>query len=170
MDHSERRMLVDTVGYVPGGFDMLHVGHLNILRAARARCGRLVVGVATDEALVAMKGRAPVIPHRERLELVASIRFVDDVVTDFSQDKRIAWRHHPFDVLFKGDDWLGTAKGERLEAEMAEVGARVVYLPYTPSTSSTMLRQFLTTASPASHSPADLTEREAAVRQTGEST
>jgi glycerol-3-phosphate cytidylyltransferase len=131
------------VGYVPGGFDMLHVGHLNVLRAARERCDRLVVGVAVDESLVAMKGRLPVIPHHERMELVASLRFVDDVVSDFSQDKRVAWNAHPFDILFKGDDWQGTAKGEQLEAEMAQVGARVVYLPYTASTSSTMLRQFL---------------------------
>ncbi len=132
------------VGYVPGGFDMLHIGHLNILRAARDRCDRLIVGVAVDESLLAMKKRPPVVPHHERMELVASIRFVDDVVSDFSQDKRIAWRAHPFDILFKGDDWQGTPKGARLELEMAEVGARVMYLPYTPSTSSSMLRQFLT--------------------------
>lgn len=131
------------VGYVPGGFDMLHIGHLNVLRAARERCDRLVVGVAVDESLLAMKGRLPVIPHHERMELVASLRFVDDVVSDFSQDKRVAWHAHPFDVLFKGDDWQGTPKGEQLEREMAQVGATVMYLPYTASTSSTMLRQFL---------------------------
>jgi len=136
------------VGYVPGGFDMLHIGHLNILRAARQRCGRLVVGVATDEALLRMKGRLPVIPQPERMELIASLRFVDDVVTDFSQDKRIAWRRHPFDILFKGDDWKGTPKGDRLEAELAEVGARVDYLPYTPSTSSSLLRSFLSRTAP----------------------
>ncbi|QWW19178.1 adenylyltransferase/cytidyltransferase family protein [Schaalia sp. 19OD2882] len=130
-------------GYVPGGFDMLHVGHLNILRAARARCDRLVVGVATDESLRRMKGKDPVIPLKERCELLAALRFVDAVVVDLDQDKRVAWRLQPFDVLFKGDDWKDTPKGERLEAELAEVGARVVYLPYTASTSSTMLRRFL---------------------------
>lgn len=137
------------VGYVPGGFDMFHVGHLNILQASRKLCDRLIVGVATDEALAEMKGRRPVVPHRERMAIVASVGIVDDVVTDVSRDKRIAWQHHPFDVLFKGDDWQGTPKGERLEQQMAEVGARVVYLPYTPSTSSTMLRQFLSSALPA---------------------
>ncbi|MDN6794492.1 MAG: adenylyltransferase/cytidyltransferase family protein [Propionibacterium sp.] len=136
------------VGYVPGGFDMLHIGHLNILRAARQRCGHLVVGVATDESLEAMKGRLPVIPLSERLEIISSLRFVDTVVTDISQDKRIAWHRRPFHVLFKGDDWQGTTKGRRLESELAEVGARVEYLPYTPSTSSTLLRNFLTTPLP----------------------
>ncbi len=133
----------EVVGYVPGGFDMFHVGHLNILKESRSRCDRLIVGVASDEALFQMKGRLPVIPHQERMEIIASVGFVDDVVTDVSQDKRIAWRHHPFDILFKGDDWKDTPKGARLEAEMAEVGARVEYLPYTPWTSSTMLREFL---------------------------
>lgn len=137
---------VGKVGYVPGGFDMFHIGHLNILRAARARCDRLVVGVATDESLVAMKGRPPVVPHVERMEILSSLRFVDAVVPDLAADKRVAWRANRFDVLFKGTDWLGTPKGERLEAELKEVGAEVVYLPYTPSTSSTMLRAFLTSA------------------------
>lgn len=133
----------DVVGYVPGGFDMFHVGHLNILQAARLRCDRLIVGVATDEALIEMKGRPPVVPHRERMAIIASVGIVDDVVTDVALDKRIAWENHPFDVLFKGDDWQSTAKGEALETQMAEVGVRVVYLPYTPTTSSTMLRQIL---------------------------
>lgn len=133
----------DVVGYAPGGFDMLHIGHLNILRAARERCDRLVVGVATDESLIRMKGRPPVVPHSERMELIASLRFVDEVITDVDQNKKVAWERHPFDVLFKGDDWKGTDKGNKLEAELASVGARVEYLPYTPSTSSTMLREFL---------------------------
>lgn len=139
-------MTRQTTGYAPGGFDMFHIGHLNILRAARQRCDRLIVGVATDELLSMRKNREPVIPHAERMEIVSYLRFVDEVVTDTSQDKQVAWRTHPFDVLFKGTDWEGTPKGYRLEAEMAELGVHVEYLPYTLSTSSTMLRQFLTAA------------------------
>ena len=138
---------------------MFHQGHLNILRAARERCDRLVVGVTSDEALIRMKGRAPVIPLKERCDLVSSLRFVDAVVVDLDQDKRLAWRLQPFDVLFKGDDWKGTPKGAKLEAEMAEVGARVVYLPYTPSTSSTKLRRFI--------APEDFSDDEAAAAAGG---
>ena len=128
-------------GYVPGGFDMLHVGHLNILTEAAKRCDRLIAGVATDESLERMKGRAPIVPLAERMAMVAALRLVDSVVPDYDQDKRLAWKRSPFDVLFKGTDWEGTDKGRRLEAEMAEVGASVIYLPYTPTTSSTMLRR-----------------------------
>ncbi len=130
-------------GYVPGGFDMLHVGHLNILTEAAKRCDRLIAGVATDESLERMKGRGPIVPLAERMSMVAALRMVDSVVPDYDQDKRLAWKRSPFDVLFKGTDWKGTDKGRRLEAEMAEVGASVIYLPYTPTTSSTMLRRTL---------------------------
>ena len=130
-------------GYVPGGFDMLHVGHLNILAEAAKRCDSLIAGVATDESLERMKGRGPIVPLAERMAMVAALRMVDSVVPDYDQDKRLAWKRSPFDVLFKGTDWEGTDKGRRLEAEMAEVGASVIYLPYTPTTSSTMLRRTL---------------------------
>ena len=130
-------------GYVPGGFDMLQVGHLNILTEAAKRCDRLIAGVATDESLERMKGRGPIVPLAERMAMVAALRMVDSVVPDYDQDKRLAWKRSPFDVLFKGTDWEGTDKGRRLEAEMAEVGASVIYLPYTPTTSSTMLRRTL---------------------------
>ncbi|WP_315501368.1 adenylyltransferase/cytidyltransferase family protein [Actinomyces radicidentis] len=131
-------------GYVPGGFDMLHIGHLNILREAAKRCDRLIAGVATDESLYAQKNRYPVISFDERIQIVSALRMVDLAVPDTSQDKRLAWQANHFDVIFKGSDWQGTAKGERLEAEMAEVGAEVVYMPYTLSTSSTMLREAIT--------------------------
>ena len=130
-------------GYVPGGFDMLHVGHLNILTEAAKRCDHLIAGVATDESLERMKGRSPIVPLAERMAMVAALRMVDSVVPDYDQDKRLAWKRSPFDVLFKGTDWKDTDKGRRLEAEMAEVGASVVYLPHTPTTSSTMLRRTL---------------------------
>ena len=130
-------------GYVPGGFDMLHVGHLNILTEAAKRCDHLIAGVATDESLERMKGRGPIVPLTERMSMVAALRMVDSVVPDYDQDKRLAWKRSPFDVLFKGTDWKDTDKGRRLEAEMAEVGASVVYLPYTPTTASTMLRRTL---------------------------
>ena len=130
-------------GYVPGGFDMLHVGHLNILTEAAKRCDHLIAGVAAGESLERMKGRGPIVPLAERMAMVAALRMVDSVVPDYDQDKRLAWKRSPFDVLFKGTDWEGTDKGRRLEAEMAEVGASVIYLPYTPTTSSTMLRRTL---------------------------
>ena len=119
------------VGYAPGAYDMFHVGHLNILRRARAGCDHLIAGVVTDDVLEQAKGKRPVVPLEERLAIVGAVSFVDEAVVDLSSDKLVMWELLHFDVLFKGDDWLGTPKGERLEAAMASVGARVAYFPYT---------------------------------------
>ncbi len=140
----DQPMPVYGVGYASGVFDMFHVGHLNILRNARSRCRTLVVGVASDEYVLDLKGRAPVIPLVERLEIIESVGMVDEVIIDHAEDKRLAHAERPFDVIFKGDDWKNTGKGERLEADMAELGVAVVYFPYTIHTSSTLLRSYLT--------------------------
>ena len=131
------------VGYVPGAWDMFHIGHLNILLRAREQCDRLIVGAVTDDALFAAKGKYPIVPLDERIEVVANFAMVDQVVVDYSSNKLDVWRRIGFDVLFKGDDWRGTAKGDKLEADMATVGVTVRYFPYTAHTSSTQLRAML---------------------------
>ncbi|MGY1805402.1 adenylyltransferase/cytidyltransferase family protein [Blastococcus sp. SYSU D00922] len=131
------------IGYAPGAYDLFHIGHLNILKHAAESCDRLIAGVVSDEMLVLTKGRAPVIPLAERIEIVRSLRFVDDVHAEVVPDKIDTWRQVGFDVIFKGDDWRGTAKGDRLERDFAAVGVEVRYFPYTAHTSSTILRKAL---------------------------
>ncbi len=119
---------------------MFHVGHLNILRRARLNCDYLIAGVVDDEVALTMKGQRPAVPETERLAIVASMDVVDAVHLERTPDKLATWRSVGFDVIFKGDDWRGTDKGDRLEAMFAEVGVAVVYLPYTDHTSTTRLR------------------------------
>jgi glycerol-3-phosphate cytidylyltransferase len=134
---------VTRVGYVPGVFDMFHIGHLNILRNARLHCDRLIAGVVSDEMAERAKGQLPVVPLAERLEIVRSVRYVDEAVVESVPDKVEMWRQIRFDVIIKGDDWRGTPKGLTLERRMADVGVEVAYLPYTAHTSSTLLRRVL---------------------------
>lgn len=131
------------IGYAPGAFDLFHIGHLNILRRARAHCDRLVAGVVADDVLELTKGRRPVVPLAERLEIVSHIDLVDDVFVETQPDKLLSWEQVRFDVIFKGDDWRGTPKGEKLETDFAAVGVDVVYFPYTVNTSSSLLRRAL---------------------------
>ncbi|NEK85481.1 adenylyltransferase/cytidyltransferase family protein [Blastococcus saxobsidens] len=131
------------IGYAPGAYDLFHVGHLNILRHAAQHCDRLIAGVVSDEMLLLTKGRAPVIPLAERMEIVSNLRFVDAVHAEVVPDKIDTWREVGFDVIFKGDDWRGTPKGDALERDFGAVGVRVHYFPYTMHTSSTMLRRAL---------------------------
>ncbi|MGY1708526.1 adenylyltransferase/cytidyltransferase family protein [Geodermatophilus sp. SYSU D00758] len=134
---------MSVIGYAPGAYDLFHIGHLNLLRHAAEHCDRLVAGVVSDEVLLATKGRLPVIPLAERLEIVRNLRFVDAVHAETVPDKLVTWREVGFDVIFKGDDWRGTPKGDRLERDFATVGVQVRYFPYTVHTSSTALRRAL---------------------------
>jgi glycerol-3-phosphate cytidylyltransferase len=133
----------DRIGYAPGVYDMFHVGHLNILRNSRLACDYLIAGVVSDEVALRTKGKKPIIPVAERLEIVRHIRFVDQAVVEDAASKLEMWELLRFDVIIKGDDWRGTEKGDKLERDFATVGVEVFYLPYTVHTSSTMLRRAL---------------------------
>src|SRR3954454_8110168 len=150
----QKRASGPIVGYAPGAYDLFHVGHLNILRHASEHCDVLIAGVVSDEMLVLTKGRPPVVPLAERLEIVRSLSIVDDVHAEVVPDKLDTWRDVRFDVIFKGDDWRGTPKGDRLERDFAAVDVAVHYFPYTMHTSSTILRKALgaiTAEQPAGH-------------------
>ena len=131
-----------TIGYTTGVYDLFHIGHLNLLRKAKAQCDYLIVGVSTDE-LVSYKHKHAVIPFEERKEIVGAIQFVDEVVTQENMNKMEAWEKYHFDVMFVGDDWKGTDKWNKIEADLNVVGAKVVYFPYTKGTSSTLINETL---------------------------
>lgn len=131
------------IGYTTGVFDLFHIGHLNILKRARERCDYLIVGVSTDELVLQYKHKTPIIPYSERADIVAAIRYVDEVVPQESRDKMAAYDKYKFDVMFVGDDWKGSALFSEVEAQLAVHGSRVEYFPYTKGTSSTMLTEIL---------------------------
>lgn len=130
------------VGYAAGVFDLFHIGHLNLLRNARGMCDRLVVGVTTDD-LSLYKGKRPMIPLAERMEIVRSIEYVDAVVPQETMDKVAMCKKIRADLMFVGDDWYATERWEAFEAELARVGVSVVYFPYTKGVSSTLISQAL---------------------------
>jgi glycerol-3-phosphate cytidylyltransferase len=103
------------IGYAPGAYDLFHMGHLNLLRRAKERCDFLIAGVVADEMLIQHKKVTPVIPLAERLEIVRNIRFVDMAHAAMTNNKTEIWKELRFNVLFKGDDWRGTKKGQALE-------------------------------------------------------
>jgi glycerol-3-phosphate cytidylyltransferase len=130
------------IGYTTGVYDLFHIGHLRLLRNAKAMCDKLVVGVSTDE-LVTYKFKKAVIPFAERIEIVQSIRFVDAVIPQENMNKMEAWKKLKFDVMFVGDDWYKSEKWKELDEQFANVGVRVVYFPYTKGTSSSLINETL---------------------------
>lgn len=131
------------IGYTTGVFDMFHVGHINILRNAKLECDYLIVGITTDELSEEKKGKKPIIPFTERMEIVESIKFVDTVVPQTSYDKIEAWNNLHFNRMFVGDDWKGTEKWKKLEKEFKKMGVEIIYFPYTKHTSSTRIRNIV---------------------------
>jgi glycerol-3-phosphate cytidylyltransferase len=131
------------IRYAPGAYDLFHIGHLNLLRRAREHCEYLIAGVVADEVLTRDKGVTPVIPLAERVEIVRNVRFVDAAVPALTNDKVDIWKDLRFNVLFKGNGWQGTEKGNKLERHFAALGVEVVYFPYTLSMSSSELRRTL---------------------------
>ena len=131
------------VGYTTGVFDLFHIGHLNILRRAKENCDKLIVGVTTDELLQVYKDKSPIIPFEERISIVKSIKYVDEVVPQENMDKMSHWEKLKFDVVFVGDDWQNTDKWNKIESNFNDVGVAVVYFPYTKGTSSTLINDIL---------------------------
>lgn len=131
-----------TIGYTTGVFDLFHVGHLNMLKNAKAMCDKLIVGVTTDE-LVSYKHKKAVIPFDERIEIVRNIKFVDAVVPQDTMNKFEMWEKLKFDIMFVGDDWFGTDKWKVYDEQFQEVGVKIIYFPYYKGTSSTLINQTL---------------------------
>ena len=109
---------------------------------AKGYCEYLIVGVTVDE-LVSYKNKEAFVPHDERMEIIRSIKYVDEVVSQTDIDKIKAWEKYKFDVLFVGSDWKGTQSWNDYERQFSKIGVDIVYFPYTKSTSSTQLREVL---------------------------
>lgn len=127
-------------GYVPGSFDLFHIGHLNLIRKAKERCEYLIAGVCTDELIEAYKGRKPYIRFEERIAIVEAIRYVDKAVrVDFSNaDKIAAWQILRYDCHFAGSDHSSHWAVER--KYLAEHGVSMEFFEYTQGISTTQLR------------------------------
>ena len=131
------------IGFTQGAFDMFHIGHLNLLKNARAYCDHLIVGVNSDELIQEYKNKKTIVPFEERIAIVESIKYVDETLKMDSLDKITAWNLKPYELLFIGDDWKGSKRWSETEKTMQQYGVKVIYLPYTKSTSSTIIREKL---------------------------
>jgi glycerol-3-phosphate cytidylyltransferase len=116
-----------------GTFDLLHMGHLNILRRAREMGDELFVGLSSDELNFSKKKRNPIYSYGDRKEILESLRCVDFVFKEESLEKKVEYlREHKADLFVMGNDWEG-------RFDFCKVVCPVVYLPRTPSISTTEL-------------------------------
>ena len=122
-----------------GTFDLFHVGHLNILKRAKAQGDYLVVAVSSD-AFNAGKGKKAYYSQEDRMEILKAIKYVDEVILEESWDQKIRdVKEHDIDVFVMGDDWKG-------KFDFLKDYCEVVYLPRTEGISSTQLKEELRNA------------------------
>lgn len=119
-----------------GTFDLFHVGHLNILKRAKALGDYLVVAVSTDD-FNEIKGKKCAIPYAERMAIVEAIKYVNKVIPENSWNQKINdVKEHNIDVFVMGDDWEG-------KFDYLKNYCEVVYLPRTPDISTTKIKKEL---------------------------
>jgi len=127
------------IGYLSGTFDLFHIGHLNLLRRAKEHCDYLVVGINQNAS---HKGKQTFISWEERFEIVKNIRCVDKVILAPKEDTD-AHAEIQYDFLFVGSDYQGSERFNRYEEFFKNTDVKIVYFPYTQTTSSTQLRSVI---------------------------
>jgi len=119
-----------------GTFDLLHVGHINLLRRAKALGDYLVVALSSDE-FNAIKNKKAYYPYEDRKIILESIRYVDEVIPEYSWEQKIDdVIKHKIDIFVMGDDWKG-------KFDFLKDYCEVIYLPRTEGISTTKIKQDL---------------------------
>jgi D-glycero-beta-D-manno-heptose 1-phosphate adenylyltransferase len=137
---TEWRGAGDSITLANGGFDLLHVGHVRYLRAAKQLGGRLIVGVNADASVRALKGEGrPLMPAEERAEILAALADVDAVVIFPELDVRALVREIRPDVHAKGTDYTVETVPERNEVIASGGRVEIVGDPKDHSTSELIL-------------------------------
>ncbi|EAT16765.1 glycerol-3-phosphate cytidylyltransferase [Desulfuromonas acetoxidans] len=127
----ENKQLKIVITY--GTFDLLHVGHVRLLKRAKSLGDVLIVGLSTDE-FNAVKHKSSFLPYEQRKEILESIRYVDKVIPENNWDqKRSDVRKYKVDIFTIGDDWLG-------EFDFLKEYCEVIYLSRTEDISTSLLK------------------------------
>ena len=121
-----------------GTFDLLHYGHINILRRAKALGDYLIVGLSTDE-FNAVKNKTAYHNYETRKQMLEAIRYVDLVIPENNWEQKVNdIQKYEVDVLVMGDDWAGSDKFNYLQDY-----CEVMFLPRTKGVSTTKIKQDL---------------------------
>ena len=120
-----------------GTFDLFHIGHLRLLERAKTLAGeggKLIVAVSSDRFNEVEKGKHCTVPDHDRMEIVAALRCVDQVILEENwEQKKTDIAKFGVDIFVMGDDWRGKFDFLKRQCE-------VVYLPRTPDVSSTEIK------------------------------
>lgn len=129
------------IGFICGFFDILHDGHIDILRQAKEKCEYLIVAVGTDEFMKERKHRDSVLSFEQRVEIIKAIRYVDEVVAETNLDKVGEYKKYHFNVMFAGSDHINEPIYVKATADLKHLGVDTIYIPRKKKCSSTSIRK-----------------------------
>lgn len=122
-----------------GTFDLLHYGHIELLKRAKSLGDYLVIALSTDEFNWESKQKKSYFSYDKRKQLLEAIRYVDLVIPEESWDQKVSdIEMYHIDTFVMGDDWAG-----KFDFVEEQTGANVVYLPRTPEVSTTKIKEEL---------------------------
>ena len=118
-----------------GTFDVLHIGHVNLLERAKELGDYLIVGISTDILTFEKKCRYPICTFDHRMRMINALHCIDEVFAEESLDKKSEYiKRYSADILVMGDDWKG-------KFDHFQTLCEVVYLPRTKNISTTEIIQ-----------------------------
>lgn len=141
------------IGGTIGVFDLIHVGHLRFLKNCKSQCDYLKVGIGSDRIVAIAKNKQPVINQLQRQEMVDGVRYTDEsCLFDVGLDNTapaLEWiKNWQINCFFVSDDWAGSARWARLSPLLLASGIEVIWVPYTPDISSSMIKQRIANPAP----------------------
>jgi len=120
-----------------GTFDLLHYGHINLLRRAKSYGDYLIVVVSSDEFNLREKNKKCYFNYEIRKQLVEAVRYVDLVIPEESWEQKVSdIKEYHVNTFIMGDDWIG-------KFDYLKEHCEVVYLPRTPEVSTTQIKKDL---------------------------
>lgn len=125
--------------YTAGSFDMLHIGHVNILKKARALGEYLIVGVSSDELIESYKGMKPIISYKDRIAVIKELKCVDKVVKQITLADLRPMKKYKADFFILGDDWKENFTNKNIN--WLRDNNKIIWLPYTQHLSSTEIKK-----------------------------
>jgi glycerol-3-phosphate cytidylyltransferase len=139
--------------YTVGTFDLLHVGHLALLNYCKTLGDFVAVGVASDEVVNRYKPNVPVVPLKQRLEMLEALSCVDIARPYHELEYVSGCRALDVDIFVIGEDWGRKPHNLDVETYLRETGKEIVQVRYNPRTSSTKIKQMVLAQSQTSREP-----------------
>jgi len=127
--------------YTVGTFDLLHIGHLDLLEYCKTLGDKFVVGVASDEVVASYKPNVPVIPLEQRMRMLKALKCVDGVVSYDKLEYVTNCKEVDADIFVIGEDWGDKPHNLAVEKYLKSKGKKIVQVSYNPQTSSTKIKQ-----------------------------